>query len=274
MKDITFIIKTFERFRCVKRLVKSIYDKYPDANVLIADDSEKSCKEYFMNTYTDKNIRVYEIEKDSGLSIGRNYLLDRVRTRYFVLLDDDFVFDNKTDIVKGLTILKENDLDILGGYFRNYSSVNGWFGALKVLIQEVIRFELPNNYIGNLNYDETSGTLFADYRIYDFPEYVRTDITHNFFIAKTEVIREKNRWDDELKLQEHTAFFLKAKLNGIKVGFSNLISVKHKPERLKKYNSYRNRNFVQLFMKKYNIKKIVATYDGNEQVVTYYNENK
>ena len=98
MNDITFIVKTFERFYCIKRLVKSIFKYYPDANILIADDSEVSCKTYFYKKYGDGNITVYELEKDCGLSYGRNFLLERVKTKYFVLLDDDFVFDKRTNI--------------------------------------------------------------------------------------------------------------------------------------------------------------------------------
>lgn len=267
MKEVTFIVKTFERLSCVKRLVRSIYKYYPGAIVRIADDSEVSCKNYIEKEYPDKDIKVYEISKDSGLSYGRNFLLDHVSTDYFVLLDDDFVFDKKTNIEQGIGLLVENDIDIIGGFFRNYSEVNKWYDWLKVIYREIFNKAIPCNYIGELNMDENNKILYANYRRKDFPEFCKTDIVHNFFVAKTDVIRDKNKWDDELKLQEHTAFFLNAKKNGIKVAFTNSMSVKHKPIRLKKYNSFRDRNFVQVFMERNNIDTIIMTYDGGEKKV-------
>ena len=60
MNDVTFIIKTFERPECIKRLVKSIYKYYKDAIILVGDDSKISCKKYIEQKYYDKNIKVYE----------------------------------------------------------------------------------------------------------------------------------------------------------------------------------------------------------------------
>lgn len=265
MDEVTFIIKTFERFYCVKRLVRSILKYYPNAKILIADDSEISCKEYFERRYP--NVKVYNLPKDSGLSYGRNYLVDRVDTNFFVLLDDDFVFDKKTDVEKGLILIKENNLDILGGYFRNYSIVEKPIDHLKVIIQNVIKWERPLNYIGKLQFDNKTRILYANYVNYEFPEYQETDITHNFFIAKTNVVKNINRWDNELKLHEHTAFFWCAKNKGLKVGFSSCLSVQHKPIKLKKYSGFRNRDFIQVFMNKYNIEKIIATYDGENETI-------
>ena len=270
MKNVTFIIKTFERFKCVKRLVNSIYRYYPDAIILIGDDSEISCKQYFAKHYTGKDLTVYVLPKDCGLSYGRNYLLDRVKTDYFVLLDDDFVFDKRTDIQTGISILSEKGLDILGGYFRNYSEVYKFTDNFKVLIRHMFHLEIPYNYIGKLMLDKETRILNADYITKEFPDFTLTDITHNFFIGRTNVIRTKNRWDDDLKLHEHTDFFLRGKANGLSVGFTNQMSVQHKPIKPKKYNDFRNRDFVKLFMEKNDIKKIVATYNGKEEKVTEY----
>lgn len=272
MDEVTFIIKTFERPYCVKRLVKSIFQKYPDAKILIADDSAQTCKEYFKNKYPNKDITVYELEEDQGLSFGRNYLVDRVNTDYFVLLDDDFVFDSKTDIEKGLSIFKEKNLDILGGYIRNYVMRDGIVSLIKLTIQNIIKYNKPANYLGKFKYSENDKILYIERIKNQFPNYIETDIVLNFFIAKTEVIRNYNRWDDELKLQEHTAFFYKAKKNGLRVGFSNVFSVQHKPMRVNQYGEYRNRDYTQVFMRKYDIYKIISKYDDGSIVITE-NEN-
>lgn len=75
--------------------------------------------------------------------------------------------------------------------------------------------------------------------------------------------------DEEIKIHEHTPFFLKAKMNGLNVGFIKEMSVKHKPLRPKRYNSFRDRNFVVEWMRLYNIRRFIATVDdGEERVLT------
>lgn len=269
MENITFLIKTFERPRCVRRLVKSIYRYYPKAKVLIADDSRgESCKQYFAEYFSDKDVSVYELEPDQGLSFGRNFLVDRVTTECFVLLDDDFVFDSRTDIVRALEVFKEKNLDILGGYIRNFAMRTSFLSLLKLAVQHIILFDNPANYMGTFRYSEDEHILYIDRIRHQFPDYLETDIVMNFFIAKTAVVRDTNRWDEELKLQEHTAFFFKAKQNGLKVAFSNVFSVQHKPIRTKDYGSFRGRDYFQLFLEKYNIQKVVSYDDDGISEVT------
>lgn len=269
MENITFLIKTFERPYCVRRLVKSIYRYYPKAKVLIADDSRgESCKQYFAEYYSDKDVSVYELEPDQGLSFGRNFLVDRVTTECFVLLDDDFVFDSRTDIARALEVFKEKNLDILGGYIRNFATRTSFLSLLKLAVQHIILFDNPANYMGTFRYSEDEHVLYIDRIRHQFPDYLETDIVMNFFIAKTAVVRDTNRWDEELKLQEHTAFFFKAKQNGLKVAFSNVFSVQHKPIRIKDYGSFRGRDYFQLFLEKYNIQKVVSCDDDGTQEIT------
>lgn len=235
---------------------------YPDAHILIGDDSETTCKDFFEKHFPGADLKVFELPKDCGLSYGRNYLLDRVKTDYFTLCDDDFLFDEKTDLESGLQLLKQNQLDIIGGYFRNSSVVYKASDYIKVIVQDVFNLEKPYNHIGTLELDVGDRVLYANHTTSEFPDFTLTDITHNFFIGRTKVIRENNRWDDELKLHEHTAFFLKCKQNGLRVGFTSRMSVRHKPIRSKRYSDFRNRDFYQLFLRKYNIKKFVVKYDG------------
>jgi len=60
---------------------------------------------------------------DSGLSAGRNLLLSKVRTPYFVLCDDDFVFDDRTNISHVLQFVRSGEFDIIAGCVYNYISL-------------------------------------------------------------------------------------------------------------------------------------------------------
>lgn len=263
MNDLTIVIKTLDRYVCLKPLIKSILKRYGDIPILIGDDSLVSCKKQVEKDFPNhKNIIVYELPYDCGLSYGRNYLVKKVKTEYFCLCDDDFIFDKKSDLEGALDLLKEKKLDIIGGYFRNYKIVSSYKDYVIRFGQKIFHYELPTNYIANLH--EKDHILYVDYRIKDFPDYEEVDIVHNFFIAKTESIRN-HPWDEELKLQEHTAFFYSAKKKGLKIAFTNKLSTRHCPVQNFKYKNFRTRNYTHVFMEKNNLKKIVSSFDNQEK---------
>ena len=257
--DITILIKTNDRYVCLNRLLKSIFKFYPNIKVMIADDGKIKYKEKILKKYAKYDIDYYCLKNDSGLSKGRNFLLNKTKTKHFLLCDDDFVFDKKTNIELCLEKIKEKKLDILGGYIRNYKIITNFKDKIILFIQKILRYELPTNYIGNIKVD---GAVFkANYFIHSFPSYQKTDIVLNFFIAKTESVKAMGGWDDQLKLQEHTEFFYRAKLNKLKVGFINSFSVKHMPIKMGEYKKARERDFTSLFMKKYGFEKMIFNYD-------------
>ena len=259
MKDLTIIIKTLDRYVCLKPLVKSILKKYGDIKILIGDDSLVSCKEKIKKDFKGKdNIIVYDLPYDCGLSYGRNFLVSKVKTKYFCLCDDDFVFDKKTNLEVPLQILKEKNLDILGGYIRNYKIEKSFKDKIIKIGQAIFHYELPTNYIGTI--EKKNDELIVNYTVHEFPEYQESDLVLNFFIAKTEVVK-KYPWDNDLKLHEHTAFFYNAKNNNLKVAFTNKLSVRHCPIQKKNYNQHRKRNYFHVFMEKNKINKVTSIYD-------------
>lgn len=265
MEDITVIVKTMDRYESLKNLVKSVFKRYPNIKIIIADDGERSCKERILNQFKGKEIEYYNLEKDIGLSAGRNFLLNKVKTKYFVLLDDDMEFDKKTDINYALRKIEEEDLDIIGGYCRNYKTINNNFDRILVFFEKIFKYELPTNYIGTLNFKDS--IFYADYIVHEFPEYKVSDIVMNVFVAKTKAVLDIGGWDEKLKLQEHTEFFYRSKLNKLKVAFTNHLSVQHHPVKLDGYKEKRDRDYTNIFMDKYKIDKIVRTYDDKRGTV-------
>lgn len=259
--NVTIIIKTMLRPKSLTKLIDSILKIYPNITILIGDDGKPSSKDYILNEFKNKNnIYYYNLPYDSGLSYGRNYLLKKVKTKYFLLCDDDFVMDSTLNLEELINILEDKKLDILGGYLRNYKIVRNFKDKIIVLLQKILKYEIKTNYIGR--FEANKDILNVYYNRYEFPEYTDTELCLNFFLAKTCSIKKMNGWDEDLKLQEHTEFFYRAKLNGIKVGFSNRMSVKHFPVQMKNYESNRLRNYTYIFLKKYNFSEIRSYYKG------------
>jgi len=236
-KNITLCIKTFERFEIVVRLVDSIKKFYNDDYlILIADDSKVNHEDFFKKY---NNLKYYHLPYDVGISAGRNFLVKKVKTDYFITLDDDFIFDENTNIEQMKKLLIEYNLDILGGRYKNTYKLDS---------------------IGRT-------FLFKHYMLYLYPlknienEVVICDFIPQFFIAKVNKIKENNLWDEELKSAgEHVDFFIRAKQNNLKVGYSHDIYVIHDHVSNKIYYNMRFGRanvYNKIVNNKYNIIKVV-----------------
>jgi len=242
MNDVTFIIKTFERPKTLGRLLKSIRQFYYDVKIIVADDSKKTSKNKNRRICAKYNTQYIELPYDSGLSKGRNEMVQMVKTKFFLLLDDDYIFIDKTDIFKLKNILLNYHLDIVGG---------GWIEGENVRHFEGI-------------YELEDGKLHLFPKFYDkINECYFCDFVHNFFLAKTDSVRQI-LWDEKLKLIEHTDFFFRAR-GKLKVGYVPTVAIFHARETNWLYSKMRNRGplFYNLLLKKHNLRSIIDI-DGKD----------
>ncbi|XP_077868382.1 LOW QUALITY PROTEIN: beta-1,4 N-acetylgalactosaminyltransferase 1-like [Saccoglossus kowalevskii] len=111
---VTVITKTFERYDAVNRLVKSIKTFYPRLPIIVADDSE------FPQRIVGRNVKQTLMPFAEGFFAGRGVALSQVATKYFLWVDDDFVFTEKTKLEIMLEKLEDpiSRIDIVGGMVR------------------------------------------------------------------------------------------------------------------------------------------------------------
>lgn len=202
VSDFTAIIKTFERPKVCQRLIDSVRKFYPNVPIIVADDSRQP------NEY--QNAHTLKMPFNVGLSKGRNELVDNVDTPYFLLLDDDFIFTPKTKIENFVQVLDHTHVDLIGGKLDNIIR-----GKRKPYHWQRIFWKVDNQlWLKHGKHYEISGVSVCDTVL-------------NFFLARTDVVREL-RWDERLKVVEHTDFFLRAKLFGLTVGYTHSVVVDHK----------------------------------------------
>lgn len=183
--NLTAIIKTFERPKVLRRLVKSIRVMYPQMKVIVVDDSRDPVKLDGVETIL--------MPYDSGVSAGRSEGLKHVKTKYLMLLDDDFVFNRYTQlqpVVEKLDTYPE--IDIIGGDVIDLPFY------LEVDIESVKDSIYPTKEISVVH----PGTQIADMTAYDK--------VANFFIARTESIKKVD-WDPQIKRLDHADFFTRCK---------------------------------------------------------------
>lgn len=237
---VTLIIKTFERPQCLNRLVYSIRMVYPNVRIIVADDSRE--------TRPIAGIECLRMSYDSGVSAGRNLALSKVETPYVVTLDDDFVFNNKTKLDRWLQILETTELDLIGG------NVDG-----------------HPNYHASLHIEDNA-LIFKPEPIGQEGSFPLWNIVLQFWMGKTEKIREIGGWDDEFKTVDHIIFFARS-IGKLKIGHCSDVGVGHMPIQDPAYYQHRNgrmQQYLRLLMDRLDVKRVVDisgrtlyTYDGH-----------
>jgi glycosyltransferase involved in cell wall biosynthesis len=225
MKDVTICVTTFQRQDCIDNCIDSIKKYYPDIKIYIADDSSWSTQLPF----------------DVGLSYKRNWLLNQVKTKYVVFIDDDFQFYDETKLEKLREIIINEDVDLVAGQVR------------------LIPKDKIDNYHGLLEIKDKTLTYKKGDKGVTQNGYPLYDIVLNFFMAKTESIRNIG-WDNDLKLVEHTDFFLRAK-DKLRVTQTGEITINHWKNNNERhdYDKYRNRynRYEKRFKYKHDIDNII-----------------
>ena len=221
-REVTALIKTFERPNELRRLVRSIAKFYPRLQVIVADDG-------FRPTPI-ANVEYVQLPPDSGISVGRNTMLQRVKTPYFLLLDDDTEFTRDTRIEQLLATIQNFGVDLAAGTYIRCKRKILWTS------------KKPQPFFGKMERSGRHLTVSPGYRSAE-PGLILCDIVHNFFVARTKAIRDMGGWADELKLNEHAEFFLRFKEHGLKAAYCPEVTVRHWFSKPPKYAPYRDRNF-------------------------------
>ena len=203
MLDTTIVVSTFDRPRCLDRLIRSIVKYYPNIPIIVVDNG---IVEYNPPKLFNSHVKVLRIKKDAGLSACRNMAVEHVKTEYLFIIDDDVIFTDTTKIENFLSVLYEDrHIDIVGGLLWDEDNVE---------LPATHKIPGRENLIAQCDIDlEIVGdTLFK----YPSPDslkktkhginYKYVDYVINFFLARTKLFKDI-RWDNDLKLAEHFDFF-------------------------------------------------------------------
>jgi glycosyltransferase involved in cell wall biosynthesis len=235
-RDVTAIINTFERSQSLRRLVRSIRKFYPKLHIIVADGS--------FQPNPIAQVEYIRLPPDSGVSSGRNACLERVKTPFFLLLDDDNEFSRCTRIERLLATIQDFDVDLAAGEYTRCKSRLLW-----------IR-KKPEPFVGTIKRVGSQLTITPGYRVVK-PGLNSCDLAHNFFVARTERIRKIGGWADVLKINEHAEFFVRFKERGLKAAYCPEVTVRHWFARSANYVRYRDRNFWPLAAQLMGITKLI-----------------
>lgn len=245
--NICILIKTFERKGSLIRLLRSLEKAGCRLSILIADDSKYPYKNEIIRRFTSLEIHYYTLPFDSGLSAGRNALLEKTKKPFFLLFDDDFAWHKNTDLAAALKIMEEQQLDIGGGTFQNLLSVTTIKRLARILLTPALAWRYFNQipiesaHIGNFVIENKDCILTISNKQPEDSLFCSCDLVNNFFIGRTASIQKIGGWDENLKVGEHEDFFLRAKLGGLRTAFLQGFFIKHYPVSDKNYLAFRER---------------------------------
>lgn len=204
LAEITILIKTFERPLCVAALILSIRKFYPDASILVCDDSREPLYPDGYRPISGVMWLTLPYENGHTLGAGRNYLISKAETPYVFLCDDDHKFVRRTDLKRFHDFLERTGYDIAGG-------CQGWYdyGAACFVVR-----------------DGVVEQQFHAYRELIEPRAVACDRVSNTFMARTASLRAV-QWEPHVYGMEHADFFLRAKTKRLKVAQLGGVWVDH-----------------------------------------------
>ncbi len=248
MHDFEILIKSFLRMGCLKRLLDSIIEHYPSIVVRIVDDSvpekdlvyppkqqkilERILREReeiveFVSQYP--NLHFYSLPFDSGLSVGRNFLVGKVEAPYFVIMDDDFVVTKRTDLNKLHQVIEsDKDIVLVGGRVAD----NGKY----------TRRRRPGKMVKGSDGNYHKVLLGVNCPRVDVAgvKCIPCRYVPNFFMASIKLMRKHElKWEEELKIgNEHAIFFITMPAE-LKIYYTGECTVDHWSRRNRLYRRFR-----------------------------------
>ncbi|XP_041639694.1 beta-1,4 N-acetylgalactosaminyltransferase 2-like isoform X1 [Cheilinus undulatus] len=220
--QVTIVTKTFIRYYNLRMLIKSIREFYPNITIIIADDS------FEPQRVTEDNILQYIMPPGQGWFAGRNLAISQVMTKYFLWVDDDYEFTEKTTIEKMVEVMEANpELDVLGG------SVKGNRFFFSVIYEE------GNEIEGGCLYRKSGGRF---QHLPGFPGCYLVSGVVNFFMARTDSL-QKTGFDPRLRRVAHSEYFIDG-AGSLMVASCGDVIVGHQTNKSKedaaRYARYRN----------------------------------
>src|SRR6056297_23020 len=219
MKKLTALVVSFLRPRYTLDCVRSLKKTYPNiGDIVVGNNGEEN--EEIKKVVEGVGGRYYKLDFNIGVPASRNKLIDKINTKYVLVGDNDFLYDEEAKVDKMVTFLENNpEFDLIGGRIIENNKIKNYQGFIDIYDDHLEYSMVHENEAIDL--DKASGL-----------RYKEVDLTFNYFVARVDSIKDVP-WDEGIKVAyEHSHWFINLKKAGKKVAFSPDSIVKHK------YQSY------------------------------------
>ena len=214
MPKITAVIVSFLRSQYTIDCVRTLHETCPKIKILVGENGnyDKDIEEAVKKAKGQYILYPF----DSGNSFVRNRLVEKAKTKYVLIGDDDFWYDEGMKADEMVKFLENTDFDLIGGRASYPDRVGK--REHRYFIEEHpdhIEFKLAST--DNLEVEPESGL-----------NYIVCDSVAQFFVAKRKSLV---KWDERFTgSYEHPKFFIDMKQAGRKVAFTPDSMVWHKKQ--------------------------------------------
>ena len=202
--QLTAVIPTADRPKCLRRVVRSLRRHCPELKVLVGD--------YGLEPVSASGEDHLRLPTGVGRGGACNALLARLRTRYFLMLGDSCELQKETRIERLLELVASDKLDLAAG------SLTGCARRFWIMVRRT-----PEQAHGLLEFEGERLSLTRGHRSAG-DGFLWCDLVHSFYVARTDKIRQLGGWDPELMQDEREEFFVRAQRQGIRVGLAPEVS--------------------------------------------------
>jgi len=247
MHNVDFLITTFMRPDSLTKLVESIAKYYPNANTYIGDQNSKKDRAFYENLQlrTGLPFTVIKLPYDCGLSRARNYLVQNTPSDYKLILDDDFIFTEETDLYKFITLIEQDGVGVVAGAVRTKGTI--------------VHYEYRLLKRGDTLYYSSDKDKWKKHKNIT---YKQTGCVLNFALYRKEVFADV-LWDRDLKVCEHLEFMWRLNQTQWKILYTPEVVTDHSQERNGQYKTMRKRpRFRYISFEKMGITRVKYVHNG------------
>ena len=217
-KCVTVIIKTTHCLHLVAQLIESVHKFYPGTPIIVLDEYDTSSspssseewdeikQESFQSNIT--YVRTYQ-----AAYYSRTVAVQAATTRYILVLDDNTILTEDTDLRYLLRVLESTDLTIAAGHVRDDQSYEGVFRVFQTGIGPTAQASL-------IFYPD----VFYEH-LWPVADCYAADAVQDFFLAKRQAILEGDSWDVSLMTFEHEDFILNMRMRRLKMAYCPKVTI-------------------------------------------------
>ena len=130
LSEVDFLISTYDNRPGLERLLGSILDKYPAAKITIADSDENMDRAYYKALRLELSLLsrmvVHHLPFKAPLGRVFNKLVDVSNNKYKLLLTDEDVISDETDIEEMVRVMRSNKtIGVVGGHINKKKESEG-----------------------------------------------------------------------------------------------------------------------------------------------------
>lgn len=238
LEDLDIITVTTDRFKCVLHLARSIRTYLGDRPTITVAVQTRITPLWRVMARR-YNVKLLDVPWDCGLSVSRNAAVEATGRPIILLTDDDFQFDERSEIVSALRLFGQDGPSIVGG---NLTDVDLWNSPRSEEVSQgfAMRVELSPSSVRWVRLENLQRSrIWLDSRHY----LEACDIVDNFALFDRQQIFDKGiKWSPELKIgAEHQDLYLKLLDRPVSIFRTNLLKVRNVKYRNSRFRKMRNR---------------------------------